>query len=491
MKIKNIITVLLVTFILASCAPAAKVVPTEMAIPISTFTPAPTATATITLTPAPENIADAKNLSVWINDYVHAFGGKVTVNGIEMNASQLTDEIRTTGEKFTQTKQVEGIEFSFLVINDIPLAVLNNGKWNKTTIKFLDGVVNMRFGSTVHEGALFVNYTAPYKQVLDEQFEIISPIDNRINRVLEVLRDPYYGKFIRSLGQSHTVRLYNLFWHADHLENGQPNLKDSLWDGAPSVGAQPSPEYQEKIKSAMEQKAFDILSNYPYVTEIGFANEAFAANDDGYFAWEDSPYYRAFGENWLIEAYLATYNAVVKLDKIPGKDVQIFYGDYNFELPGNKSNIVHRELARLKVEVAKTLGINPQDVPIVVDMQCHVLFTKNNPKIPFYIGQFYAGKITYEELKSNFESFSDIGKVWLGEVTFLQGTEEQYAEILSTILKASIDSGNVESIVFWDLLEIDSDAWGKGDLLLAFDEQNKFVPTVTYYEVLKVLFNAK
>lgn len=51
MKIKNIITVLLVAFILASCAPAAKVVPTETAIPTSTFIPAPT--ATITTTPIP------------------------------------------------------------------------------------------------------------------------------------------------------------------------------------------------------------------------------------------------------------------------------------------------------------------------------------------------------------------------------------------------------------------------------------------------------
>lgn len=51
MKIKNIITVLLIAFILASCAPAAKVVPTETAIPTSTFTPAPT--ATITATPIP------------------------------------------------------------------------------------------------------------------------------------------------------------------------------------------------------------------------------------------------------------------------------------------------------------------------------------------------------------------------------------------------------------------------------------------------------
>ena len=51
MKIKNIITVLLVAFIMASCAPAAKVVSTETAVPTSTFIPVPTATLTVTPVP--------------------------------------------------------------------------------------------------------------------------------------------------------------------------------------------------------------------------------------------------------------------------------------------------------------------------------------------------------------------------------------------------------------------------------------------------------
>ncbi|MBI5945582.1 MAG: hypothetical protein HY864_14570 [Chloroflexi bacterium] len=58
MKIKNIFTILLVTFILASCASATKVVQTETAIPTLTFTPVPTSTLTSvpftpTITPAP------------------------------------------------------------------------------------------------------------------------------------------------------------------------------------------------------------------------------------------------------------------------------------------------------------------------------------------------------------------------------------------------------------------------------------------------------
>jgi len=51
MKIKNIVTVLLVSFILASCAPAAKVVPTETVMPLSTFTLVPPTSTSTPSTP--------------------------------------------------------------------------------------------------------------------------------------------------------------------------------------------------------------------------------------------------------------------------------------------------------------------------------------------------------------------------------------------------------------------------------------------------------
>jgi len=104
MKIKNIVTVLLVAFILASCAPAAKVVPTETAILTLTFTPVPP-TPTITPTPIPtiyiegQNIPDPRfsnpelfNLekpSAPIPQFVHALSSA----GIEVNAQAVNDSV--------------------------------------------------------------------------------------------------------------------------------------------------------------------------------------------------------------------------------------------------------------------------------------------------------------------------------------------------------------------------------------------------------------
>jgi GH35 family endo-1,4-beta-xylanase len=61
MKLKSIITVLLVAIILASCTPSAKVIPTEIAITASTFTPIP---PTPSFTPTSKPTIDAEGQSV-------------------------------------------------------------------------------------------------------------------------------------------------------------------------------------------------------------------------------------------------------------------------------------------------------------------------------------------------------------------------------------------------------------------------------------------
>ena len=147
MKIKNIVTVLLIAYILTSCAPATKVVPTETAVPTSTFTPVPTATTKITSTPTPESLADAKDLSVWVDRFVRTYNVKVTVDSLEMDANQLTDEILKNDDKFTVLKKVKQNEILFLVVNGIPLAIREgNGQWREITPSIISSIYNIKFG---------------------------------------------------------------------------------------------------------------------------------------------------------------------------------------------------------------------------------------------------------------------------------------------------------------------------------------------------------
>lgn len=178
MKIKNVITVLLVAIILASCVPTgqtALISPTQTVVPISTPTPIPS-TPTITPTPAPENLADAEDLSKWINNYVHAFGGKVTVNGVDMDATQLTEKIRKNAEEFTRVKDINRTEYLFFLVNDMPLAMrAGNGKWEELTSRKIMALGTKSDDVFKYFGAQFsnpfnLNKSAKVDEILGAEF---------------------------------------------------------------------------------------------------------------------------------------------------------------------------------------------------------------------------------------------------------------------------------------------------------------------------------
>lgn len=141
---KHLAIFLLLAIIFTSCVPASTAIPTQIAIPTSTSTPVPP--PTIIPTPAPENLADAGDLSAWVNQYVHAYGGHVTVNGANMDAAQLTNAIRANPDPFTQAKPINGVEYKFLVVNSIPLALQTpKRQWGKLRGRDLAGALKMDF----------------------------------------------------------------------------------------------------------------------------------------------------------------------------------------------------------------------------------------------------------------------------------------------------------------------------------------------------------
>lgn len=77
-------------------------------------------------------LQDSPELAAWVDDYVHAYGGKITIAGEEMNSEQLTTDIRQNSQAYTQVKQMDGKPATFLVINGTPLAIQKTGEpWRK------------------------------------------------------------------------------------------------------------------------------------------------------------------------------------------------------------------------------------------------------------------------------------------------------------------------------------------------------------------------
>lgn len=162
---------LIMTALLASCAPVSTATPTASPLPATAKPLPPTATATA----APQSLADAPDLSIWVEEYVHAYGGKVAVNGVEMDAKQLTDAIRQDPEAFTQTKNINGNELSFVLVNGIPLLYRDaGGVWQEATMSKLGEWNGVEYECSLRlDGRKYTEFLGISKKVFNENAIVV------------------------------------------------------------------------------------------------------------------------------------------------------------------------------------------------------------------------------------------------------------------------------------------------------------------------------
>lgn len=142
MRVNKILLTSIFALILASCSSVATQPPNVTVTSEVTVTSAPSLTPTL----MPESIADAKDLSVWVDEFVHAYGGTVTINGVAVDANQLVTEIKTDPDAFFQTKQINGVEVLFVVVNSVPLAFRGpEGVWQESTMARLSEMSGVTF----------------------------------------------------------------------------------------------------------------------------------------------------------------------------------------------------------------------------------------------------------------------------------------------------------------------------------------------------------
>ena len=152
MKIKNIVTVLLVAIILASCAPAVKVVPTETAVPMSTFTLVPP-TPTSTPTPPIETLpVTQKSVSQFVSSMQTA-GINITAEQILQQKLEIQTLIGADGKQYEiatahldpdPSKQGEILE------GDYPLLIKTEKGWNEATLQNIAKIVGWDFGALLN-----------------------------------------------------------------------------------------------------------------------------------------------------------------------------------------------------------------------------------------------------------------------------------------------------------------------------------------------------
>jgi GH35 family endo-1,4-beta-xylanase len=196
-------------------------------------------------------LADAKDLHIWIDDYVHAYGGKVTVNGVERDANHLLGAVKANPGGFIERKNLKGSETLFFVVNGTPLAIQNGLTWRSILARDLSDAVNAQFDMPVVGYALNnKNYVNTLKNAnmlsitwgldIDAIFKNFTTIDwrNILNdwETIKTQLDsgqlpkniPYnwwWGDQIIKLAQENhmSLRAGNLVWNAE--------VPDSIYNG--------------------------------------------------------------------------------------------------------------------------------------------------------------------------------------------------------------------------------------------------------------------
>ena len=166
MKIKNVVTALLVAFILVSCAPAAKVVPTETAVPMSTYTLVPP-TPTSTPTPPIETLpVTQKSVSQFVSSMqtagINITAEQILQQGLEIKTITGADgnlyEIASTHLDPDPNQQGETLEGSY------PLMIKIEKGWEEATLKNLAHLIGMQFGAAI-------NLNKDFRSITIDNFE--------------------------------------------------------------------------------------------------------------------------------------------------------------------------------------------------------------------------------------------------------------------------------------------------------------------------------
>jgi endo-1,4-beta-xylanase len=489
---KHLNLVLLFAFLLTSCAPTvtATATPTQMTIPTTTNTPL---SPTITPTPTPENLVDAKDLPTWIDQYVHAYGGHVTINGMDMDASQLTDEIRKNAEAFTQMKEINGKELPFFVINNIPLAMRNSDNlWTEFGYKEISP-------DNFEVGASFSVWTGDYgddpryKEVFAENFNLVAT-DGSLSEYDLLKKIPNDAE----VTPQQAIDLYD--WTdfnkiAEYAQQNKLPLRAMHLFLSPVIDMN-TPKWLEQmsddqLREYIKLHIASILSRANF-REVSIANEAFyGAGIPG-----NSFFYARLGESYIELAFQTAHE--LSPDTILILNDNIVYGPHGLgsddgvwtnSITNGESNAIFNFA---KKEIEKGIPING------IGIESHLA------AIDFVVEDIDANIEKYKaDLTTLIERYGKLGvDVYITELDVnIAGLPSEWnnqqkqhlkAQIYRAIFEACLYSENCKSVTTWGFS--DTATWmltagypyGAGESPLPLDMNYR--PTISYYAIKQTLF---
>lgn len=243
-------------------------------------------------------------------------------------------------------------------------------------------------------------------------------------------------------------RIDHLYWPGYHRID-----PDLLKDAPP-----------DQVESWMRSRAKGLFTNTPYFTDVIVANEAFYRSAPAYnttdtnaMKWDNSsPYYQAWGTDWVRRGFKIAIEELLAVGKTPGKDVNILYNDL-LELPGPGTDTVVDVLVGVRQQLESDFGFA---VPIHLGLECHIRDADvpvDKDKSPDWGPD--ASFISKDALVSHFQNISDrIGgndsnkqNVHLTEIDYVTTSDrEKQRQTIGQLIDSGLESGRVATYNFWD-----------------------------------------
>ena len=478
MKIKNIVTVLLIAFILASCAPAVKVVPTETAISTLTFTPIPT--ATITSTPIPiidvegQNIPDPRFSNPDFFDVTNAKSPIVQF----AKAFDIQPNDVISGLNYKIKRDINGSDFVVASTSSqvVLLLAIQNGdgqyKWEKVT----PSTYSIKFGKFIglyEDGDEFNN--PDNKKVVNEYFQ---------NGIL-ALGGQVRPNAIPPRPPSNANR---------PAEEAQRNHMSLFIHYVAEPGKFPTDVNTTNIDSWLDSRFegfAQVIKTYKAEGQPMFVtfNEAWEGN-----TWneEANPIKDKYGNQWVEEYVYQILAKFIGNGLTPQKDFILVFNDGNMYNRPAKQDLVYKTLLEARTNAFNRL-ISEPDIKIKLE----TMGINQAENIEIWLGAetetqldgkrddgIFVPPPTNEEIVNLSKKFEGLGGLLMTEIEPV-GTTEQQAEFIRRITSLLPETPNFKGIIWFNIFKSSDDTPDNvfGQVLEFFDASG--VPTKLYYELLR------
>jgi len=331
----------------------------------------------------------------------------------------------------------------------------NEWVWSNTSLKQMCDLNGLKCGSTISGDE---NYQDPaYNALIQNEFSIVNSGGTSPQ---SVSRD--------GLRFEHNSSLFA-------QQNGLSFRPGHLFDWGDDNPADLNTATKAQITEWMNKWVYDIVNGHPFFDSINFANEPVGIYDGSqYWVAESNPWYRAYQEQWPIEAYSMIYNELEARNLKPGEDVHLILNlPYGANEWGYNPQFTIDFMALMKKQIQAKVG---PDAVMDIGIQFHL---RDVPQSQVDWGGPNIADLDEEKLTQFFQDLGEIGPVHITELSTKNVEDQKTAmEGINLVFSAAIRSGVVKDVVFWEALKTD-------DFL--FDAQLQNNPD--YYLLLQTLFS--